>query len=67
MALFKSFLTFIYPKSAEEISEPDIHYYQLYLIETRAVSLSTQNQAINAIKFYLEQVKKGERKEYFIG
>jgi site-specific recombinase XerD len=30
------------------------------------VSRSTQNQAINAIKFYLEHVKHGERKVYYV-
>ncbi len=66
IAQFRLFLTFIYPRSAEEMTDQDIHEYQLYLIEKRKVSHSTQNQAINAIKFYLEQVKKGERREYYI-
>jgi site-specific recombinase XerD len=66
VAQFKLFLTFIYPRQAEEINDQDIHEYQLYLIRDRKVSHSTQNQAINAIKFYLEQVKKGDRKEYYI-
>lgn len=65
-AQFKAFLAFIHPKTADEICDDDIHNYQLYLISNRGVSHSTQNQAINAIKFYLEQVKKGERKEYYI-
>lgn len=63
---FRAFLAFIYPKTADEFTRDDIHAYQLFLVERRAVSHSTQNQAINAIKFYLEQVKKGERKEYYI-
>jgi site-specific recombinase XerD len=63
---FRAFLSFIYPRTAEELTEEDIHAYQLFLIQKRAVSHSTQNQAINSIKFYLEQVKKGERREYYI-
>ena len=63
---FKLFLSFIYPKHAEEISDNDIHRYLLYLVEDKEVSISTQNQAINAIKFYLERVKGGERKTYYI-
>jgi integrase/recombinase XerD len=63
---FRAFLAYIYPKTAEDFTEDEIHRYQLYLIQRRGMSHSTQNQAINSIKFYLEQVKKGERKEYYI-
>jgi integrase/recombinase XerD len=63
---FRFFLIFIYPTPADEISDEQIHRYLLYLIEKKKVSISTQNQAINAIKFYLERVKKGERKVYYI-
>jgi site-specific recombinase XerD len=37
----------------------------LYLVNEKKVSPSTQNQAINAIKFYLEQVMEGERRVYY--
>lgn len=63
---FKLFLRFIYPKKAEEITDEDIHRYLLYLCESKKVSISTQNQAINSIKFYLEHVNKGERKVYYV-
>jgi site-specific recombinase XerD len=63
---FRAFLGFIFPKTAEEFTENDIHDYQLELVQRRKVSGSTQNQAINAIKFYLEQVKGGARREYYI-
>lgn len=33
----------------------------VYLVEKEGVSISTQNQAINAIKFYLEHVLGNER------
>ena len=65
-AQFKAFLSYISPKTAEDFCEEDINGYLLYLVRERKVSHSTQNQAINSIKFYLEQVKKGERKEYYI-
>ena len=65
-AQFKAFLGFIFPKGADEFTDEDIDAYQLYLIRDRHVGTSTQNQAINAIKFYLEQVKGGERREYYI-
>lgn len=65
-AQFKGFLAFIHPKTAEAFTEQDIHDYQIFLVRERKVSHSTQNQAINAIKFYLEQVRGGERREYYI-
>ncbi len=63
---FKSFLSFIYPKNSESFTEEDIHSYILYLVDHERVSISTQNQAINAIKFYLERVKGEDRKTYYI-
>jgi integrase/recombinase XerD len=55
----------IHPQSVEEIEINQIHQYMNFLVDKRKVSLSTQNQAINAIKFYLEHVKKGPRKVYY--
>ena len=63
-AQFKFFLEFIYPQGPGDIDSEIIHRYLLHLVETRRVSLSTQNQAINAIKFYLERVLGGERHVY---
>lgn len=63
---FKAFLGYLLPAGVEAITEAKIKEYLLYLIEVRQVSISTQNQAINAIKFYLEHVLKGERKEYYV-
>lgn len=63
---FKAFLTYLLPDDVQAITEERIKAYLLYLIEERKVSISTQNQAINAIKFYLERVLRGERKEYYI-
>lgn len=66
LAQFKLFLEFIYPRQAETISEDDVHRYLIYLADHRKVSIATQNQAINSIKFYLERVCKGERKVYYV-
>ena len=63
---FKLFLGFIYPKKAEEIVDEDIHRYLIYLAEHKRVGISSQNQAINSIKFYLERVNHGERKVYYV-
>jgi integrase/recombinase XerD len=63
---FTNFLLHIYPKTAAEINDRDVHDYLLWLNQKRNASLSLQNQAVNAIKFYLEHVKHGERKEYYL-
>jgi site-specific recombinase XerD len=65
-AQFNNFLAWLYPKTETDITDGVVHAYQLDLTTKRGVSRSTQNQAINAIKFYLEHVKDGERKTYYI-
>ena len=65
-SLFEQFLRFYPNKHPNDITEDDIRTYQDYLVKKRKVSISTQNQAINAIKFYYEKVKGGERKTYYI-
>jgi integrase/recombinase XerD len=62
---FRNFLIHIYPLTHEDINENVIHNYLLYLTNEKHVSISTQNQAINAIKFYTEKVMNGERKFYY--
>jgi integrase/recombinase XerD len=62
---FKKFLAHLHPKVVTAIVEQDVHDYLLHLVNVRRVSLSTQNQAINSIKFYLEHVLKGDRKVYY--
>jgi integrase/recombinase XerD len=63
---FKRFLQFIRPKTCDAFVESDIDKYMIHLVEVKEASISTQNQAINSIKFYLEQVKRGERKVYWV-
>lgn len=63
---FRKFLEYIHPVEAADFGEQEVQRYLLHLVDELKVSVSTQNQAINAIKFYLERVKKGPRKEYFI-
>ena len=55
-SLFKDFINFYPDIEPEEITQDQIHSYQDYLINERKVSSSTQNQSINAIKFFYEQV-----------
>ena len=61
---FKSLLGYFPDTPPEEISDDQINLYMSHLLMTKKVSASTQNQAINAIKFYYEKVKKGSRKVY---
>lgn len=63
---FKLFLRFYSQYNPSELEEPEIINYLLYLVEKKKISKSTQNQAINAIKFYYEKVLKQERKVYAI-
>ncbi len=60
------FLSWLFPRTLDDLTDAIINDYQLYLTETRKVSASTQNTAINAIKYYLEKVHHGERKVYYI-
>ncbi len=40
--------------------------YVIYLVKERNVSVSYQNQAINAIKFYYEKVLGHSRETYYV-
>jgi len=60
-SMFQSFLNYFSEKSLDEINEDDIRKYQDYLVSNRKVAISTQNQAINSIKFYYEKVKRLEK------
>lgn len=64
MEQFKLFQRFYRPAMAGELSEVEIRNYILYLIEKRKLSKATQNQAINAIKFFYEKVLGQDRKVY---
>jgi integrase/recombinase XerD len=62
---FRMFLMHIHPIKAEDVTEKIVHNYLHYLATEKKVSTATQNQAINAIKFYLELVMEGERRVYY--
>ncbi|HEY3402730.1 MAG TPA: site-specific tyrosine recombinase/integron integrase [Ohtaekwangia sp.] len=63
---FQKFLEFIAPLTVGEITQEMVIRYLQHLVDDRGVSVSTQNQAVNAVKFYLEHVEKNERRVYFI-
>jgi len=65
-AMLSGFLEFYKGKDPLKISEEEIREFLLYLIEEKDVSMSYQNQAINAIKFYYEQVLGRPVRSYYI-
>jgi integrase/recombinase XerD len=60
------FLYFYQKLDQLKITDEQIREYLLYLIEQRDVSISYQNQSINAIKFYYEQVLGRPVRTYYI-
>ena len=64
--MLAGFLEYYKGRKSEEISEEEIREYLIYLIEKRDVSNSYQNQSINAIKFYYEQVLGRPMRTYYI-
>ncbi len=65
-ALFEEFINYYHKHEIAGIDEPMIRTYLRYLVTDRKVSVSYQNQAINAIKFYYERILGGQRKLYYI-
>jgi integrase/recombinase XerD len=53
-----------FPGEVSTLSEPHVAEYMRYLIEFKKISSSSQNVAINAIKFYFEKVRGGEKRIY---
>ncbi len=65
-SLFEEFINHYPSIEIDRIDEPKIVAFCQYLVIDRKVSASTQNQAINAIKFYYERVLGGQRKLYVL-
>lgn len=65
-AMFEEFINYYNQLEIEAIEESMITEYLRYLVIERQVSISCQNQAINAVKFYYERVLGGERKVYLV-
>lgn len=63
---FEEFLNFYNDEDLEKISEEKIIEYLRYLVNVRKISISVQNSAINAIKFYYEKVLGGKRTFYHL-
>jgi site-specific recombinase XerD len=59
-------MQFFYDSDPMDLGEEEIRNYLLYLVDKKKLSKSTQNQAINSIKFYYEKVLGQERKVYHL-
>lgn len=66
LSQFKLFMDHYTGIDPATLTYDDIIKYLLYLIEKRGLGRSTQNQAINAIKFYYEVVLGDVRRTYYI-
>jgi integrase/recombinase XerD len=63
---FHEFINYYPDIALADLDENHIKQYLLHLVEKKKISTSYQNQMINAIKFYYEQVEGGARKVYYI-
>lgn len=63
---FILFLRFFPDSHPADLGEEEIGTYLLFLVDKRKVAKSTQNQAINAVKFFYEKVLRQERKVYYV-
>lgn len=63
---FKDFAAFFDGRNLCDVTKEEIDGYILQLIQERDISVSQQNQRINAIKFYYEKVLGREKKHYSI-
>ncbi|TXC77143.1 tyrosine-type recombinase/integrase [Luteibaculum oceani] len=63
-SMFRGFMHFYRKFDLQSITDDQIKDYINFLIEKKNVSISTQNQVINAIKFYYEHVLGREKKKY---
>ncbi len=64
--LFEEFMNHYPMLDIKTIDETLIIKFLRFLVTERKVSVTYQNQSINAIKFYYERVLGGQRKFYFI-
>ena len=64
--MFEEFINYYRETEIDDITDTMIVEFLRYLVNERNISGSYQNQSINAIKFYFERVRGGERKIYTI-
>ncbi|MBO6495943.1 MULTISPECIES: site-specific tyrosine recombinase/integron integrase [Roseivirga] len=66
LSLFEKFLSHFNSIEPEQLNDSHVAEFQTYLVSEKKVSTSSQNQYINAIKFYFEKVLGRERGYYHI-
>lgn len=64
--MFEEFINYYADTEIDAITDTMIVDFLRYLVNERNISGSYQNQSINAIKFYFERVRRGQRKIYTI-
>jgi len=64
--MFEEFINHFEDVEIDDITDVMIVDFLRYLVNERNISGSYQNQSINAIKFYYERVRGGQRKIYTI-
>ncbi len=65
-SLFEKFLNHYPQQQPETLNDKHIADFQTYLVNDKRVSVSSQNQYINAIKFYFEKVLGRDKGYYHI-
>ena len=65
-SMFEEFINYYPMQEIKTIDEPAIIKFLRFLVTERKISITYQNQSINAIKYYYEKVLGGQRKFYFI-
>lgn len=66
VSLFEQFLRYFDKTKPQDLTDQHVAEFQRYLVKTKRVSTSTQNQYINAIKFYFEKVLGRDKAFYHI-
>lgn len=66
VSLFEKFLNYYKDITPEKLTDTHVAEFQTYLVKEKKVSTSSQNQYINAIKFYFEKVLGREKGYYHI-
>lgn len=61
---FKDYCVYFNEEKLEDVTKNQINSYILEMIKLKNISISQQNQRINAIKFYYEKVL-GRQKQYY--
>jgi site-specific recombinase XerD len=64
--MFEEFINYYPMHDIKTIDEPAIIKFVRFLVTERKISITYQNQSINAIKYYYEKVLGGQRKFYFL-